>query len=121
MASMTLVELTASTMRMSAMKTTAMPTWTRRRSRSSPGRWQMSTQKLVVMAVSAESALLNDAATMPMVNSTTTAVPSSPVAANMGSSSSLLAGRSTPLACANSTSSTPSDMKSRLAGTKATL
>ena len=48
----------------------------------------MSTQKLVVRAVMAESALEKEAATTPMVNSTTTVVPNMPVAANMGSNSS---------------------------------
>ena len=56
----------------------------------------MSTQKLVVRAVMAESALENDAATTPMVKSTTTVVPNWPVAANMGSSSSPDAGMAMP-------------------------
>ncbi len=88
MASMTLVEFSALKVRMNNAKTTAMPMCTRRRNRSSVGRRQRSTQKLVVSAVSAESALLKEAATMPTVKKTTTGSPKRPVAANMGNSSS---------------------------------
>ena len=71
------------------------------------------------MAVSAESAEEKDAATMPMVKSMTMRVPSAPEAANMGSSSSLAAGRVSPRCCAKMASSTPSERNSRLTGTKA--
>ena len=69
--------------------------------------------------VDAESALENDAATMPMVKNTVTTVPNAPVAANIGSSSSPAAGSGVPSFCASIISSTPSAMNSRLAGTKA--
>ena len=71
------------------------------------------------MAVSAESAELNDAATMPIVNSTTTELPSRPEAANMGSSSSPFPGSGSPSFCASIISITPSAMNSRFAGTNA--
>ena len=96
-----------------------MPTCTRRRSRSSSLRPQISTQKLVVSAVRAESALLKAAATMPNANNTCTAMPNCPVAAYMGSNSSPLAGKATPWRPASTTSSTRSAMNSRLTGTKA--
>ena len=106
--------------RIKSTKTTAMAICTRRLSRSSSGRCTMSTQKLVVRAVSAESALENEAATMPMVKNTVTRSPNEPVAANMGRSSSPACGRGVPFFAASRHKSTPSDIKSRLAGTKAT-
>ena len=119
MASMTLVELMALNSRMNIVKTAAMPIWTRRRSFSSCGRCLMSTQKLVVSAVSAESAEENAAASTPMVKSITTAWPSSPEAANIGSRSSPCAGSAMPSWRASIESSMPSERKSRLAGRKA--
>ena len=116
---MTLVLFSTLKIRMNITKTTAMPMCTFLRRRSSFGRSHTSTQKLVVRAVRAESALENDAATMPIVNNTVTTVPRLPVAANIGRSSSPLAGSATPSFPASITSSTPSAINSRLAGTKA--
>ena len=96
MASITLLEFSQWNNSISTAISAAIPTNTRLRNRSSVGLRQMSTQKLVVNAVIAESAEENEAATMPSVNSTTTVSPSPPVAANMGSSSSPLAGNATP-------------------------
>ena len=78
----------------------------------------MSTQYEVVSEVRAESALENDAATMPMVKNTTTAMPSSPEAAKAGSSWSPEA--STPVRWASIMSSTPRERNSALAGRNAT-
>ena len=67
MASMTLVEFRMRKSRINTTNTTAIPICTLRRNRSSPGLPQISTQKLVVSAVKAESALENAAATMPRI------------------------------------------------------
>ena len=96
MASSIEVEFTARKRRMKSANTAAMPRWVCLRKRSSLGRPQMSTQKDVVRAVRAESALLKDAATMPMVNNTTTSVPNEPLAAKRGNSSSPMSGSGTP-------------------------
>ena len=119
MASMTLVLFTMRKRMMNNTNTIAIPICTRRRRSSSFGRSHKSTQKLVVSAVSAESALENDAATIPMVNSTTTVWPNSPVAANMGRSSSPCCGSATPCRWARMVSRTPSERNMKLAGTKA--
>ena len=116
---MTLVEFIMRNSRINITNNPHKPRWTLQRNRSSAGRRQISTQKLVVSDVSAESALLNEAATIPMVKSTTTAVPKFPVAANIGSSSSPDAGSGMPWRPANITSSTPSERNSRLVGRKA--
>ncbi len=78
----------------------------------------MSTQKLVVTAVRAESVPLNDAATMPMEKSTSTSVPIHPDAVNIGISSSLSAGNAIPSLLASNRKSTPRERKSRLTGKK---
>jgi hypothetical protein len=64
---MILVEFKALNKRIKMAKTTAIPICTLLRNFSSPCRRQISTQKLVVKAVKAESALEKDAATMPNV------------------------------------------------------
>ena len=71
-------------------------------------------------AVSAESALENEAAMIPMVKSTTTGIPSTPVAANIGSRSSPEAGKAIPIFEVKRTRRTPRQRNRRLAGTKAT-
>ena len=73
----------------------------------------------MVRAVSAESALENDAATIPMVNNTTTTFPNTPVAANMGNNSSGLAGKDKPFWAAKSDNNTPKNKNKRFAGIKA--
>ena len=100
------------------VNTTQMPMCAMRRRLSSLGRSFISTQKLVVRAVSAESALLKQAATIPMVNKMVTVVPNFPVAANIGSRSSVLAGNSHPCCWVSMMSNTPKLRNSRLAGTK---
>ena len=82
MASITLVLFTTLKPKINSTNTRAMPKWARLRNCSLWLCAQMSTQKQVVRAVRAESALENEAATTPMVNSTTTVCPSTPVAAN---------------------------------------
>ena len=79
----------------------------------------MSMQKIVVRAVSAESALLNEAATIPRVNKISTVFPNCPVAANIGNSSSPEVGSGVPVRRANIDNSTPNPRNSRLTGTKA--
>ncbi len=88
MASITLVELIALKAMMKSMKTKATSRCMRLRSFTSSFLPNISTQRLVVMAVKAESALEKLAATMPMVNKTTTRVPIAPEAANIGNRSS---------------------------------
>ena len=81
-ASMTLVEFMALKATMNSMKASVTPMCTYRRVRTArSGEYplrstpRMSMQKLVVRAVSAESALENAAATMPIMNSTGTSMP----------------------------------------------
>ena len=119
MASMTLVELTARNTRMKTMKRTAIAMWVRLRNRSSSARSKKSTHTLVVNAVSALSALEKLAATMPMVKSMTTVVPSCPEAANIGSRSSPICGNAMPRAEASHTRRMPSTRNNRFTGTKA--
>ena len=88
MASITLVELIALKAMMKSMKTKATSRCIRLRSFTSSFLPRISTQRLVVIAVNAESALEKLAATIPMVNSTTTRVPITPEAANIGNRSS---------------------------------
>ena len=107
MASMTLVLLSRRKRRMKTMNVAHKAICAIRRSFSSAGRRMISTQKLVVSDVRAESALLNDEATMPMVKKTTTGKPSVPMAANIGSSSSPEDGSVEPLPAASWTRSTP--------------
>ena len=119
MASITLVELIALKAMMKSMKTKATSRCIRLRSFTSSFLPRISTQRLVVIAVNAESALEKLAATMPMVNSTTTKVPITPDAANIGNRSSGACGSATPCFCASIISNTPRLRKSKLAGTKA--
>ena len=74
---------------------------------------------MVVRAVSEESMVLNDADTMPMMNSSWAVLPNQPEAANMGSSSSGDWGRAMSCWVANCMSRMPRHRKSRLTGTKA--
>ena len=77
MASMTLVEFTKRKSKTKTTKTTAIIKCDLLRRFSSFGFPQISTQKLVVIAVKAESALENEAAKIPKIKSTTTAGPNS--------------------------------------------
>ena len=82
--------------------------------RSTP---KISMQKLVVRAVSAESALEKAAATIPMVKNTIVASPNRPSAAKKGRMSSLFSGKAKPDCEARSRSNAPNERKSRLTGT----
>lgn len=119
MASITLVELTTLNKRINTTNIEHKRICVFRRSFSSSDFSMISTQKLVVRAVRAESALLNDAATIPIVNSITTVSPNFPEAANIGRSESPDEGRGLPVFVANITSYIPSPKKRALAGTKA--
>ena len=119
MASITLVELTTLNKRINTTNIEHKRICVFRRSFSSSDFSMISTQKLVVRAVRAESALLNDAATIPIVNSITTVSPNFPEAANIGRSESPDEGRGLPVFVANITSNIPSPKKRALAGTKA--
>jgi len=77
----------------------------------------MSTQNIVVIEVRAESALENDAETIPKVNKAITKVPDCET--NIGSRSSPLAGNSWPVRLNNMTKRTPKDKNKRFAGRKA--
>ena len=77
---------------------------------------RMSTQKLVVKAVSAESALLNAAAIIPIVNSTNTPFPKWPSAQNKGKMSSPFTGKSIPSRDAKANSRTPTPRNSIFKG-----
>ena len=100
MASIRLVEFTALKNRMNSTKTPHTAICVRLRRRSSSFRPMMSTQKIVVNEVSAESALENEAATIPRTNKMgMTAMESSPIVkvlTKFGKRSSPLAGRGRP-------------------------
>ena len=81
---------------MNSMNTTATNKCIHLRSFTSSFLPRISTQRLVVIAVSAESALEKLAATIPMVKSTTTKVHIAPDAAKIGSRSSGADGKATP-------------------------
>ena len=89
---MTLVELSALNAMIKSMKTTATIRCTLFLNRSFFGLPKISTQRLVVMAVIAESALEKLAATIPIVKKITTIFPIYPDAANIGSKSSGASG-----------------------------
>ena len=121
MASITLVEFITRNSSTNATNTTAMAIWARRRSTSSSFLPHISTQKLVVIAVRAESALEKHAATMPstkIIDSGVSTADHSPCT-NMGSSWSGASGRVPPCFCTSIMISTPSDMNSRFTGAKA--
>ena len=80
---------------------------------------RMSTQKDVVSAVSAESALLKAAAMIPMVKKTTIVCPNTPEVQNIGRMSSPEAGRAMPSCPASVMSRMPSERKRKLIGVKA--
>lgn len=96
MASMTLVEFTKRKSKTKTTKITAIIKCDLLRRFSSYGFPQISTQKLVVIAVKAESALENEAAKIPKIKSTTTAGPNSPDAAKVGNSWSPISGIAIP-------------------------
>ena len=96
MASITLVELIALKAMMKSMNTKATAKCICLRSFISSFLPKISTHRLVVIAVNAESALEKLAATIPMVNKTTTRFPIAPEAANIGNRSSGASGKATP-------------------------
>ena len=69
--------------------------------------FKMSTQKLVVSAVSAESALEKAAAIIPMVKHINTGKPKCPSAANIGKISSPALGIDSPICGANNSNRMP--------------
>ena len=80
---------------------------------------RISTQKDVVKAVRAESALLKAAAIIPMVKKIRILLPKIPDVQNMGKISSLIAGKAICSFSARINNKTPKERKRKLTGVKA--